>query len=53
LQLTKLIAKAISQRAERPVKEVYMAVAEKLELCKGLSERLYRILHAMFVVHQR
>ena len=40
LRLKQLLTKAYAAKAEIPVKDVYMALSEKLELCDGLSMEL-------------
>ena len=52
LRLKQFLTKAYAAKAEIPVKDVYMAVSEKLELCDGLSVALDKVIHEMYVTRQ-
>ena len=53
LRLKQFLTKAYAAKAEIPVKDVYMAVSEKLELCDGLSVALDTVIHEMYVTRNR
>ena len=52
LRLKHLLTKAYAAKAEIPVKDVYMAISEKLELCDGLSVVLDEVIHKMYITRQ-